>query len=242
MPAMGDDPRPGPLSGRRFVTTREHAGDLESRLVVLGADVVHVPAIETVDIVVDDPPGPPDMLVVTSPNGARRAAPWIGPATRLAAVGEATARLLSGLAGRPMAVVPDDQTAAGLAAVLPSAPRDGGRRLVVLRGDLAGPTVSAAARRLGWDTEEVTVYGTRLRRPDADGIAAAAGADAVLFASGSAARAWSGVSGVVGRRAVVIGPPSATAAREVGFDVVAIASVHSVPGLVTAVVDAFGAR
>jgi len=241
---MGDDPRPGALAGRLLVTTREHPGELEVRLIGLGAEVVHVPSIETIDIDVPAEVEPPDMLVVTSPNGARRASPWIGGSTRLAAVGEATGRLLSGLAGRPVDVVPDQQTAAGLARVLPPAPTDGGHRLVVLRGDLAGPTVTDAARHLGWDTEEVTVYATRLRPPGADEIAVAARADALLFASGSAALAWTGSigNGPGTWRAVAIGPPSAAAARSVGFTVIAVADPHSVAGLVAATVAAVGAR
>lgn len=239
---MGDTPRPGPLAGRRVVTTREHRGALEVRLVELGAEVVHIPSIETVDLDVPATVDPPAMVVVTSPNGARRALPWISPHTRLAAVGEATARLLGGLAGRPVDVVPDEQTASGLAAVLPAAPTDGARRLVVVRGDLAGSTVTEAARHLGWDAEEVTVYETRLRPPSADEVERAEGADAVLIASGSAARAWSAAIGSAAGvwRAVVIGPPSAAVAREIGFEVIAVADPHSVAGLVAATVAAVG--
>jgi uroporphyrinogen-III synthase len=239
---VGDIARPGPLAGRRLVTTREHRGELEARLVDLGAEVVHIPSIETVDIDVPAVVEPPDMLIVTSPNGARRAAPWIAPGTRLAAVGDATARMLGGLAGRPVDIVPDEQTATGLAAVLPAPPPGGPRRLVVLRGDLAGSTVTDAARSRGWDTADVTVYSTRLRPPTDVEVAAAAEADAVLIASGSAARAWS--DAIAARpavwRAIVIGPPSAAVAREVGFDVIAVADPHSVPGLVAATVAAVG--
>ncbi len=236
--------RSGPLAGRLLVTTREHRGELEDRLAGLGAEVLHLPSIETVDIAPPSPPEPPTMLVVTSPNGARRALPWLAPTTRLVAVGDATATLLAGLAGRPVEITPADQTATGLAAVLPEPPASGGGRMVILRGDLAGHVVSDTARRLGWQVEEVTVYETRLRPPTPDQIDAVRHADAVLLASGSAAQAWATAvaTGPGPWRAVAIGPPTATAARAVGFTVVAVADPHSVPGLVAATVAAFGSE
>lgn len=233
----------GPLAGRCLVTTREHPGELEDRLIALGAEVLHLPSIETIDIAPPPATEPPAMLVVTSPNGARRARPWLSPTTRLVAVGDATATLLAGLAGRPVEITPVDQTASGLAAVLPVAPDSDDRRMVVLRGDLAGHVVSDTARRLGWQVDEVTVYETRLRPPTRDQIDAARHADAVLLASGSAAQAWAAAvaAGPGPWRAVVIGPPTASVARAVGFTVVAVADPHSVPGLVAATVTAFGA-
>lgn len=239
---MNGDVVDGPLAGRRVVTTREHRGDLEDRLTALGAEVLHMPSIETIDIASPSAPEPPAMLVVTSPNGARRARPWLSPTTRLVAVGDATATLLAGLAGRPVEITPADQTASGLAAVLPAAPDSDDRRMVVLRGDLAGHVVSDSARRLGWQVEEITVYETRLRPPTPEQIDAARHADAVLLASGSAAQAWSAaVAADPGPwRAVVIGPPTASVARAVGFTVIAVADPHSVPGLVAATVAAVG--
>ena len=116
--------------------------------------------------------------------------------------------------------------------------------MVILRGDLAGHVVSDTARRLGWQVEEVTVYETRLRPPTPDQIDAVRHADAVLLASGSAAQAWATAvaTGPGPWRAVAIGPPTATAARAVGFTVVAVADPHSVPGLVAATVAAFGSE
>ncbi|MEC8731210.1 MAG: hypothetical protein VXX66_10425, partial [Actinomycetota bacterium] len=61
------------LHGRRVVTTRPDAGDLERRLENYGATVVHLPLTNIVDdpvnTSVDDPIA---WLVVTSANGARR--------------------------------------------------------------------------------------------------------------------------------------------------------------------------
>ena len=62
----------GLLQGRRVVTTRPNAGDLERRLEYYGAAVVHLPLTNIVDVGVNTSVDESiDWLVVTSANGAR---------------------------------------------------------------------------------------------------------------------------------------------------------------------------
>jgi uroporphyrinogen-III synthase len=83
------------------------------------------------------------------------------------------------------------------------------------------------------------VYRTVLQTPDADVRAALLHADAVAFASGSAARAWAAAVGAASPRVVVaIGPTTETAAREAGLSVTHVAKDHDVDGLAAAVVEA----
>ena len=65
------------------------------------------------------------------------------------------------------------------------------------------------------------------------------GADAVAFASGSAAQAWHEAIGTETPAVVVaIGPTTEGAARAYGLTVTHVAEEHSVEGLVQAVIDA----
>jgi len=230
-----------PLVGRRVVTTREQRGELDALLTAAGAEVVHVPLIEiadddetraavraAADVLADH-----DWLIVTSRHGARR----MGRAAaahghlRLAAVGTATAAELADLAGRPVEVVPDRQTAAHLVDAMP-APASGSERVLVGLADRAAPTLVDGLTRRGYRVTAVTAYRTRLRRPSATERAAALGADAVGFASGSAAIAWAQAIGSDTPAVVVaIGPTTADVARRSGLAVTHVADDHSVAGL-----------
>jgi uroporphyrinogen-III synthase len=66
------------------------------------------------------------------------------------------------------------------------------------------------------------------------------GADAVLFASGSAARGWVEVFGTDAPPVVVaIGPETAAATERAGVRVTAVARDHSLAGLVLALAEWF---
>ncbi len=232
-----------PLFGRQVVTTREVPGELESRLEALGAEVMHVPLITTIEAPETVAGIEASWVIATSPNGARRAGPFVASTqVRLAAVGRATAEALADVAGRPVDVVPERSTARDLAAVLP-APVDDEHQLVVLRGDLADDTIADAARQLGWEVVDVVVYQTKLLAPGADITRRAAQADAVLLASGSAARAWAAAidgAGVTSPPAVVIGPPTEHEANSLGLTVLAVADPPGIDGLIAATVCALG--
>jgi uroporphyrinogen-III synthase len=227
-----------PLRGRRVVTTRDRPGELDRLLAAAGATVVHVPLIE----IVEPADGGTalhdalarlasfDWLVVTSRHGAARVGDEAAAiAVRTAAVGTATARELARRTGRAVALVPTEQRADALVHAFPPGPW----RVLVAQADRAEPSLVDGLRARGCDVEAVVAYDTRTRAPRADERAAALAADAVAFASGSAAVAWAQAIGTETPPVVcAIGPTTAAAAEQAGLKVTAVAADHSVPGLV----------
>jgi uroporphyrinogen-III synthase len=223
------------------LVTRERPGDLAAKLVARGATVIHVPLIA-----VEEPAdggealqdalaclADYDWLVVTSPAGSERvgAAARSAPGVRLATVGTATARVLEHESGRPVDLLPSVQRADGLASAFIAEVRSP-QRVLVAQADIAAPTLSDALRRAGHDVTTVTAYRTVHLRPDSADVD---GADAVLFASGSAVESWCRVFGADSGPplVVVIGPTTAAAAERFGLKVSAVAADHSLDGLVT---------
>jgi len=241
-----------PLIGRRIVTTRDERGRLDSLLALAGADVVHVPLIE-----IDAPDdggralavelGRLDTyrwLVVTSQHGAQRvaAAAAQSPEVSLAAVGTRTADELTRYSGRAPAVVPQRQTAAALVDAMPS-PSAGNTRLLVVQADRADDKLAAGLEQKGFDVTAVVGYSTRLRSPTWAERRAALEADAVTFASGSAARSWAASFGdVTPAVVVVIGPTTRDVAVQVGLKVTHVAADHSVEGLAAKTASVFARR
>lgn len=236
------------LAGRRVVTTRDEPGRLDELLREEGAEVVHVPLIE----IVDPPDGGAaladalasldgaDWLIVSSKHGARRCAPAASSrrGVRLAAVGAATARALAEGAGRPVDVVPDRQTAADLLLAMPL-PAATGERVVLAQADRADDLLAEGLADLGYEVDAVTAYSTRLRPLSTAEVDAALSADAVAFASGSAALAWVEAIGTdLPPVAVAIGPTTAAAADQVSLKITHQAADHSIEGLLSAVVRA----
>jgi uroporphyrinogen-III synthase len=233
-----------PLAGRRVVTTRDEPGELDRQLRAAGAEVVHVALIEIVDAEGADAElasalaGLPNdgWLIATSRHGARRvAAHPIDSSWTLAAVGTATARVLADAAGRPVDVVPEVQTAAALLAELPAV--GDGRPVVLAQADIAEPLLAEQLVARGFDVTAIVAYRTRPVAPTDDQRRAALAADAVAFASGSAARSWVAAFGTATPGHVIaIGPTTAAAATAAGLQVTAIAADHSIAGLVGEVV------
>lgn len=244
----------GPLSGRTVVVTRDEPGELGEQLRALGAEVAHVALIEIVDPSDGGAAlrralartGDYDWLIVTSPNGARRvAAAGDLPADsmRVAVVGRATGSTLHELTGRDADLVPDVQRLDGLLAEFPQ----GSGRVLAARGDLADPSLVDGLQELGWTVDDVVAYRTVARSPTGDDRGRIERADAVTFASGSAARAWAEafgprLSAERGIPVIVIGPSTASAAEGAGIEVTAVADHHSVDGLVHAVVRVLDAH
>lgn len=230
------------LAGRRVVVTRaaEQADDLAELLRSRGAVPVVVPLVQVqaVEAGVAElaavVPGDHDWLVVTSPNGARA---WGSVhrtwPRRVAAVGAATADALRAL-GAQVHLVPDLQRAEGLVSAFEPAPPRGGAVLLVQAAGAAA-TAADGLRALGWQVRAISPYHTVPALPTAGQQMAALSADAVLFASGSAARAWVQVFGTSGPPIVVaMGPSTAAAAEAVGLKVALVAADHSLSGLVDA--------
>jgi uroporphyrinogen-III synthase len=239
------------LAGRRVVVTRaaDQADGIAELLAARGAEAVVVPLIE----IVADPaevqrlgtlrPAAFEWLVVTSPNAAMYFAATHTTGTHttappnVAAVGATTAAALA-RAGVTATLVPARQSAAGLLAEFPAARPSGPSGptgvLLVQAAD-AEPALAAGLVALGWSVTGVAPYHSVAVRPGADRQRAALSADAVLFASGSAARAWAEAFGDLTPPIVVaIGPQTAAAAQQAGLKVTLIAADHSVKGMVDA--------
>jgi uroporphyrinogen-III synthase len=233
------------------LVTREpgRPGALALALVARGFDPIVAPAIELRPAL---PGGPLDeaagnltryaWIVVTSAAGAESladAAERVGASlagARLAAVGAGTADALLARSGRA-AFAPSRATGAALAAELPLAPGD---RVLLARADAADAGLPAGLRARGAVVDEVVAYHTieapeASRQPARDAIRS--GVAAITFASGSAVRGLLALlppaERHVARRtpACCIGPTTAAAAREAGFERVLEAEAASVDAL-----------
>jgi uroporphyrinogen-III synthase len=228
----------------------EQADELVALLEQRGAVAVVVPLIE----VVADPAGIAalagldlanfDWVVVTSPNGAAHLVevvthPRMKPA-RVAAVGAATAAVLTA-GGIAVECVPSVQSTQGLLAELAAdvlrneGSLASGNKVLVVQAADADPALAVGLRAQGCTVVTVAPYRTRAV-PAAVGLQLAAlAADAVLFASGSAARAWVDVFGDSTPPIVVaIGPQTAETATGAGLKVSIVAADHSLSGMVMA--------
>ncbi|HEX8803881.1 MAG TPA: uroporphyrinogen-III synthase, partial [Acidimicrobiales bacterium] len=241
-----------PLFGRRVVVTRARAqaGELVERLAALGAATVEVPAIE-----VHDPAdggaalaaaverlGRYDWVVVTSPNGARRLLDAVRAAgrdaralggVRLAAIGPGTAEVLA--AGNLVPdLVPPDFVAESLVAAFPPGPG----RVLLARAAVARDALPEGLRAAGWDVDVVEAYRTApvpLTDEQAEALAAA---EVVTFTSSSTV---TNLLRAIGDRPMppvvaAIGPVTAATARAHGLSVDVEAPVHTIDGLVDALV------
>lgn len=230
-----------------MVVTR--AGDQAAALAELLAGHGAVPIVVPLIEIVPEPAGVAeltelrpadfDWLVVTSPNGAAAYARVHSTAPpHVAAVGVATAETLAA-AGIGVTLVPSRQSAVGLLAEFPPHP---GPVLVVQAVD-AEPALVDGLGELG---AVVTATAPYRSRPTSSGPGSPEGqsiaptGDAVVFASGSAARAWVSAFGTVTPPVVVaIGPRTRAAAEAVGLKVGLVAADHSLPGIVAALEDHF---
>ena len=232
------------IAGRRVVVTRavEQADELAELLQAAGAIPVVIPLIE---IVTDDAGvarltglelADFDWLIVTSPNGAARVLQALAdrrpPTTSVAAIGSATAEVLRA-GGLEVTLVPAVQSAAGLLAEFPATVADS--RVLLIQAANAEPALADGLRDRRAALSVVAPYRTVPARVTAGQQLAALSADAVLFASGSAARAWADVFGDAAPPVVVaIGPQTATAATDAGLKVGVVAADHSLSGLIVA--------
>lgn len=232
------------LEGRSVVITRSIAQNesLRRLLEARGARVVEVPLIAVVE---PDDEGRErdevlqrfedfDWIVVTSPNGADRVAPFLsaahaaGDAKRfplLAAVGEATARSV----GTPVALCAEPARSDVLAQQFP----EGSGTVLVVQGNLADSQLSDDIEAKGWTVTRVVAYRTVHLRPTKEMMLPALSADVLLLASGSAANAWFDAFGATTPPYVVaMGPSTAKVAVNLGLEVSAIASEQTLDSLI----------
>jgi len=245
-----------PLFGRRVVVTRarEQASELVSKLVALGAETVEVPAIE----VRESTDGGAalrqaaaelrryDWVVLTSPNGARALlvalrtqgldARGFGDA-RVAAIGPGTADALA--AGNVLVdLVPAEFVAESLVEAFPDAPaRRRPGRVLLVRAAVARDVLPEGLRARGWEVDVVQAYRTEAAPIDDRRRVSLATADLITFTSSSTVTRFLDAAGRESLPPVVatIGPVTSATARERGVRVDIEAEVHSIDGLIDAI-------
>jgi uroporphyrinogen III methyltransferase/synthase len=240
-----------PLFGTTVVVTRpeSQASALADALRDEGAEVVVLPVIE-----IEDPADGGtalaealahvqdyDWLVLTSANGARRVLAGLPDARALggvsvAAIGPGTAAALAD--GNIRAdLVPERFVAEGLLEAFP-APPEGGGRVLLARAAIARQTLPIGLREAGWDVDVVEAYRTVPAAPGADLLDAAAAADVVTFTSASTVERFLEIAGRdrLPPTVACIGPITSDTARDLGLTVDLEAEVHTIPGLVAALV------
>ena len=246
----------GPLNGRRILLTRAKPDDAIARALRLAG--AHVDALVlTVSTPLDSAQldaartrladGEYAWVVFSSWRAARAVifslprARLLG--TRIAAVGEATARWVSDHAGASV-----DLTGAGSAAALlecfPAA-ASGARPVLIPRSALAPDTLPDGLRALGWSVEAVDAYTTTPADAadipdDIAGNFRAGHYDAAVLTASSQARALPPLLGLPppSTRVVTIGAPTAATARRQGIAVAAQASSPTPDAIVRALIDA----
>jgi uroporphyrinogen-III synthase len=182
-----------------------------------------------------------DWVVVTSPNGATRLLDAVTDArafagARVAAIGPGTAAALAA-GGVRADLVPERFVAESLLESFPAAPADGGRVLLA-RAEVARDVLPDGLRAVGWTVDVVDAYRTVAVAAGDDARAAVAAADVVTFTSSSTVERFLDAFGADALPPVVacIGPITADTARARGLTVDVEAGVHTVDGLVAALV------
>ena len=246
----------GPLSGRRILLTRAKPDDAIAR--ALQAAGAHVDALAlTVSTPLESAQldaardrladGGYAWVVFSSWRAARAVVSGLPRArslgTRIAAVGEATARWVSDHAGASV-----DLTGAGSAAALlecfPAA-ASGARPVLIPRSAAAPDTLPDGLSSLGWSVEAVDAYTTTPADAadipdDIAGNFRAGHYDAAVLTASSQARALPPLLGMPppSTRVVTIGAPTAATARRQGIAVAAQASSPTPDAIVRALIDA----
>jgi uroporphyrinogen III methyltransferase/synthase len=239
-----------PLFGRTIVVTRarEQASELRARLVVLGADVVELPAIaiEPVDFALP-PLGDYRWLVFTSANGvdaffdrglavAGLDARALG-GVKLAAIGPGTADALARRGLRPD-VVPERFVAEALLAAFP----EGSGRVLLARAEVARDVLPDGLAAKGYTVDVLPVYRTVAAPVEADALARvrAGQVDALTFTSSSTVTNFCDVVGDVpaGPVVVSIAPITTPTARPRGLRVDVEADPHTIDGVIEGLLEA----
>lgn len=211
-----------PLDGRRILVTREaeKAAETARAIESRGGVAVSFPCIATFPPVDAGPLRAAlaglsayDRVVVSSPTGARVLVEGVAPgalgpgalgATRLYAVGRATARTLEAAGARDVAV-PDRQDGDGLLERL-QADGAGAGRTLVLRAEQGREVVVAGLQAVGAAVDAVVAYRTARAVPEpgaVEALLAQPPVDAALFLSPSALEGFLGILGDERARAVL---------------------------------------
>ncbi|MEZ7673631.1 uroporphyrinogen-III synthase [Pauljensenia sp. 20925_1_27] len=254
-PVVRDPVVSGPLSGRRILLTRAKPDDAIARALRLAGAQVDALAL-TVSTPLESAQldaargrladGGYAWVVFSSWRAARAVVSCLPRArsrgTRIAAVGEATARWVVDHAG-VSADLTGTGSAAALLACFPTSD-SGARPILIPRSALAPDTLPDGLRALGWSVEAVDAYTTTpagVGDIDADiaGNFRAGHYDAAILTASSQARALPPLLGLPppSTRVVTIGAPTAATARRLGIAVAAQASSPTPDAIVRALTD-----
>jgi len=241
-----------PLFGTTVVVTRprHQASALADRLRDEGAHALVVPTIEIVDPVDGGAAlsdaiarlSSYDWVVLTSANGASRFCERLRDGrdlggVRLAAIGPGTAEVLADH-NLVADLVPDRFIAESLLEVFPL-PHVGGGRVLLARAEVARDVLPDGLRDMGWQVEVVDAYRTIPVVPTEEDREKVRDADVVTFTSSSTVENWIASFGVdtLPELVACIGPITADTARRAGLRVDVVADVHTIDGLVDALVQ-----
>ena len=257
-----------PLFGRRVVVTRPRAdlAEASASLESLGAEAVAAPMVELGPV----EPGPDrerldhalrrlanggfDWLVLTSANGARFLVERLDQLgldlralgrTRLAAIGQATARALEEFHIRPD-LAPESARSEEFAQVL--RPEVAGRAVLLTRADRGRSLLPDQLAEVAREVENVWVYRHRDAEALPPGLAArleTAAVDWVTLTSPATARRFLELTPEAARdhlgrtiRLAAISPLTAQACRDQGYEVAAVAKPFTWDGLIRAILAA----
>lgn len=237
---------PPVLAGRRIVLTRprEQAAAWRAHLAELGADVIELPLIQVTKdcdrqtlVEVFAELGHYEWLIFTSANGARFFFEEFHRAfddlrclglVRIAVVGEATAEVVRGLHLR-VELQPAKATAADLVRALVARESLDSAKVLVVTGNRNRETLVAGLHEARAIVDQLPLYRTEETDLAADPVAAdfrRRGADAVLFASPSAAQSFFDQAAALrlergARRPLAgsIGPSTTAAMKQLGLPV-----------------------
>lgn len=239
---MHEDTRP--LLGRRIALTRtnERGESLAVKLRALGATPLQVPVIDhaATDAQAFDAAmhalcaGVYDWVALTSATTAEVMAAWLTahgsawPAhTKIAVVGEATARACQDAMHRKPNLMPKRYDAASLAEAMRSTQA---LRVLLPNADIAQPALQEAFVAQGMAVDRVIAYRTMCR----EAPAIIAPIDAIVFTSSSTVRCFAKQFADRSALAVCIGAQTATAAKDAGFARITTASTATEEGLIEA--------
>lgn len=245
-----------PLAGRTYVVTRqkEKAADLVSTLEAQGARALAVPTITFV---------PPDSeepvvaairrleefrwLIFTSPNGVRHFFQYLHDSARdhralarakFACIGPGTARSLA-KHGFQADLLPDDYVAEGLLQAWSERVRKDldGLKVLIPRAQEARSILPDTLREWGAEVQVAPVYKTVQPPLPQDFPAFMNEKTRVLFTSSSTVKHWCSLTGKSENPCICIGPVTAATAESEGLPILAVASEHTIEGLLQCVLQ-----
>jgi len=253
-----------PLFGKRVLVTRarEQASSMAAKLMALGAEPLILPSIAIL------PPESTeeldgalqrlhefDWVVFTSANAVRLVWDRVNAlgldarafaGVRLGAIGSATGAAMLGR-GLRADFVPQRHTSEAMVTEIGSVR---GQRILLPRSDIAPPDLAEGLGQKGAEVEAVVAYRTAPARPQPEILEelAQGQVDIATFTSSSTV---ANLSVLVAPRSLgevlegcfvaCIGPVTTSTARQLGVRVDLVAEVHTVDGLVEALVAHFGA-